>query len=115
MAEEIAVITAGRPRALDEDGLEFVGYLVCCRAPDLHVSGLVGDAVWLDVAEEEEFLAGRVMPDEIRRGFVCAFVDRQRQFRDVCFYSPIVALRPWLTGIIRTEISRFMFLYLLSA
>lgn len=79
VAVEQLVRPAGRPRALYEDGGERGGYLGRCSAPDGDVLR-VGfgrragndEAVWGDVAEEEEFLARGVVPDEEGRGLVVA-------------------------------------------
>jgi len=78
VAVEQLVRPAGRPRTLYEEGGERGGYLGCCGAPDGDVlrfgfGGRAADeAVGGDVAEEEEFLARGVVPDEEGRGLVVA-------------------------------------------
>jgi len=88
VAVEQLVRPAGRPRTLYEEGGERGGYLGCCGAPDGDVlrfgfgrrapaaaaaASADGDeAVRGDVAEEEEFLARGVVPDEEGRGLVVA-------------------------------------------
>ena len=72
VAVELLVRPAGRPGALYEDGGERGGYLGRCRAPDGDRLRGGGEAVGGDVAKEEEFLAGGVVPDEERGGLVVA-------------------------------------------
>ena len=80
VAVEQLVRPAGRPRTLYEEGGERGGYLGCCGAPDGDVlrfgfrrrTPAAGEAVGGDVAEEEEFLARGVVPDEEGRGLVVA-------------------------------------------
>ena len=72
VAVELLVRPAGRPGALYEDGGERGGYLGRCRAPDGNRLRAGGEAVGGDVAEEEEFLARGVVPDEEGGGLVVA-------------------------------------------
>jgi hypothetical protein len=72
VAVEQLVRPAGRPGTFYEDGGESGGYLWRGGAPDGDVVRLGGEAVWGDVAEEEELLAGGVVPDEEGRGLVVA-------------------------------------------
>ncbi len=72
VAVEQVVRPAGRPRTFYEDGGERGGYLGRCGAPDGDGLRLGREAVRGDVAEEEELLAGGVVPDEEGRGLVVA-------------------------------------------
>ena len=75
VAVEQLVRPAGRPGTLYEDGGERGGYLGRRRAPDgdvLRFGGRAHEAVGRDVAEEEEFLARAVVPDEEGRRLVVA-------------------------------------------
>jgi len=72
VAVEHIVRPAGRPRTFYEDGGERGGYLGRCGAPDGDGLRRGREAVRGDVAEEEELLAGGVVPDEEGRGLVVA-------------------------------------------
>lgn len=72
VAVELLVWPAGRPGTFYEDGRERAGYFGRCCAPDGDRLRVGREAVRGDVAEEEEFLAGGVVPDEEGRGLVVA-------------------------------------------
>ena len=74
MAPQQVVRAPGGIRALDEDRGQGVRDLGRGRAPDGGVLGLDGDAVGLDVAEEDELVLRGVVADEEARAVVLAHV-----------------------------------------